>query len=47
MKKDPPEAPFALAYEPTDMAEAGFFYFSIGRDPAAPSRAPARAALRG
>ena len=34
-------------YKPADMAEAGFFYFSIGREPAAPSRAPARAALRG
>ena len=34
-------------YKPADMAEAGFSYFSIGRDPAAPRRAPARAAARG
>jgi UDPglucose 6-dehydrogenase len=34
-------------YKPADMAEAGFFYFSIGRDPAEPRRPAARAAGRG
>ena len=30
-------------YKPDDMAEAGFYYFSIGRDPAEPARAERRA----
>jgi UDPglucose 6-dehydrogenase len=31
-------------YKPADMAEAGFFYVSIGRDPAEPRHAPQRQA---
>ena len=34
-------------YKPDDMADAGFFYFSIGRDTARPRRAAPRAAGRG
>ena len=34
-------------YKPADMAEAGFCYFSIGRDSAAPQRAPQLASGRG
>jgi UDPglucose 6-dehydrogenase len=31
-------------YKPTDMAEAGFHYFSIGRDTVEPARGERRAA---
>jgi len=34
-------------YKPHDMAEAGFYYFSIGREAAEPMRQPQRAAVKG
>jgi UDPglucose 6-dehydrogenase len=41
--KSPTVVDLRNIYKPHDMAEAGFYYFSIGRDPAEPARAERRA----